>query len=219
MIQNKKHLSPKERLLKIQTHTKYFLYIKYGILASFFLGVLIFLYAIWFKDLFITKDKNDLFISAPTKREVLEKRIINPQYFSYDKKNKPFIIQALSSHKIDEDHFFLNKPNCNSFKSQKSPVSITSNNGQLEESTKKLYLQGNVNLKKEGVTFKTNSLHFHTKSKEGYGKEPIKGIAPDKEITAGAFEIKDEGNIFHFTQGNQSDRPMLILYNKEKTND
>jgi|GEM_PF-2035100 len=219
MDQGKKYLSSKERLKKIQTHSKYFSYLKYTLLCLFLLGFLFFLYFIWLKDVFIKKETNDSFISIPTKREVLEKRIINPEYFSYDKDKKPFIIQAATSYKLDSDHFFLKKPHCKSFKDATSPVIIDSQEGKLQDSTKELYLQGDVTLKKEDLTFITNSLHFDTKIKEGYGKEPIIGISPDKQITAGEFQINDEGNIFCFQQGEQIDRPTLILYEKEAHND
>ncbi len=214
MTKKKKYLSPIERLKIVQKHTRHFYYIKYFLFITFICSIFFFIYLLWLKDLFFTEPKGKFSVFIPTKREVLERRMVNPEYLSYDKTQNPFSILAKTSHKIDKDHFFLTFPDCKSLKKGDSPITLRSNKGILQESTKILDLKGNVILKKEDVTFTTNSLHFDTKLKEGYGNEPIKGVSSDKKITAGAFQIKDEGSTFCFQQGNQKERPTLILETK-----
>ncbi len=200
-------LTPEERLSRIRRRGHYFDVAKLVFFSFVFLGALWIAYHTWFTEESSISPKKTKPISLPTHKEVSEKKIINPVYRGYDKKQTPYSIKASSSKEVDENQVLLEKPQGVFFEKEGEPLEIAADTGILTKSTQNIALKGNVKLKKGDILFTTRSLHIDTKKREGYGDEPVFGVTPDKRIRAGAFEVLDNSNVIHFYKN----RPSLLI--------
>lgn len=210
-------LKPAERLKIVQQRQGYLSLAKWVLGALFILGCVLGIYQLWFRDAYLLRATVSSSVALPSRQEVLEKRVINPVYKSFDAQNMPFTLKALSSTEVDESHVYLQDPMGVYYKDEtEPPMVLKADEGTINKQTDELNLEGHIQLTQGDMVITAKNFHLNIKSQEGYTYEGIQANSPGKKIEAGHFEVRDRGDMLILRQGSAPSQPHITLLPQDK---
>ena len=173
-------------------------YLKYGLVGGVvFVVVSIFLWSYFGGDDSISAISEE--VSEVTNEVTEKRRVLNPQYLSTDKKNRPFKVSAAYGDQISEEIIYLHRPRVD-FVLQNGTVGIlTADKGEVNQDKHTLVIQDNVVLEHQsGHKFVTAKAFVDMETRRAWGNEAVLGNGPLGTLKATGFWIEDEGETIVF---------------------
>ena len=162
-------------------------YLKYGLVGGVvFVVVSIFLWSYFGGDDSISAISEE--VSEVTNEVTEKRRVLNPQYLSTDKKNRPFKVSAAYGDQISEEIIYLHRPRVD-FVLQNGTVGIlTADKGEVNQDKHTLVIQDNVVLEHQsGHKFVTAKAFVDMETRRAWGNEAVLGNGPLGTLKATGF--------------------------------
>jgi lipopolysaccharide export system protein LptC len=135
----------------------------------------------------------------PSEQSIYQRnRLSEPQFYSFDKKGRPYHLAAKSAVQKSKHNADLEHPQTKLQMEDGKILRINSEKGFYNDLTKKFDYQNNVQLSTDtGYQLATSLAHVKLEEKQAYGDRPVQGEGPTGKIWAQGFYTNQMG-ILHF---------------------
>ena len=122
--------------------------------------------------------------------------IVNPEFLSTDKKNRPFILRAKKAkRKENSDNIYILDSPSGNLENNGGFINLKSIEGKFDQDKEMVFLFNDVKFENDiGYKFSTEYAHINLNSNEVFGNKKIRGISEKGEINSEGFKIINEGN-------------------------
>ncbi|MCE2927816.1 MAG: LPS export ABC transporter periplasmic protein LptC [Rickettsiales bacterium] len=131
--------------------------------------------------------------------ENLENEMVNPHYQGLDSKNKPYTVIADKAIQKDKDLVLLHNIKADMQQDKGAWLALNAGGGELNITTKKLWLTDGVSMFYEGgYEMQTTKAFVDISAGTAYGDEPVTGQGPLGTLKANSFHVQGRGDVIRF---------------------
>lgn len=140
-----------------------------------------------------------LVFSNVPKIEAMQNIMLKPNYQGVDADNQPYTVIADKATQLDKDLVELENISADMLRADGKWLALKALQGTLDNKTKKLELEGAVNLFYDGgIEFRTERALVDIQQGTAYGDAPVEGQSPMGRLRADGFEITGRGKSIRF---------------------
>jgi len=134
-------------------------------------------------------------------QSVSSNELVNPKFQSEDSQNRPYTITAdkATQNATNKDIIMLEKPVADMTLPQEGWVALTAQQGEYTQTSGKLHLNGNVEVRHNGgYEMRTQSMDIDVTSQTLSTVKPVTGHGPAGDISAQGLEASGDGKVVVF---------------------